>query len=101
MWENRLLSGMTTQYANKVLIEIRAERAEAAKKFAATKAIAEIGICSNSPGTYTLNILNGKRFPNWDNVEFESAIDAVKSYARAMFGNGTLKKSPAETFLVY
>jgi hypothetical protein len=90
-----------TAYANKVLIEIRAERAEAASKFAATKAIAEIGICSNIPGTYTLNILNGKSARNWDNIEFESPIAAVKSYARAMFGNGTLKKSPAGTFLVY
>lgn len=38
---------------------------------------------------------------NWDNVEFESSIAAVKSYARAIFGNGTLKKSANGTFLVY
>ena len=92
---------MTTQYFNQVLSDIREDRKQAAEKFSATKAIAEIGICSNIPGTYTLNILNGKRARNWDNVESESQIAAVKSYARAMFGNGTLKKSATGTFLVY
>jgi hypothetical protein len=92
---------MTTQYSNQVLSDIREDRKQAAEKFSATKAIAEIGICSNIPGTYTLNILNGKRARNWDNVESESQIAAVKSYARAMFGNGTLKKSATGTFLVY
>ena len=90
-----------TAFQSRQLQEIRADRKQAASKFAATNATAEIGICSNIPGTYTLNILNGKRASNWDNVEFESQIAAVKSYARAMFGNGTLKKSPAGTFLVY
>lgn len=90
-----------TNYANQVLNDIRQDRKQAAAKFAATKAIAEIGICSNIPGTYTLNILNGKSARNWDNIEFESPVAAVKSYARAMFGNGTLKKSPTGTFLVY
>jgi hypothetical protein len=90
-----------TAYATAVLSEIRQDRKQSAAKFAATKAIAEIGICSNIPGTYTLNILNGKIARNWDNVEFESQIAAVKCYARAMFGNGTLKKSSAGTFLVY
>ena len=90
-----------TAYANQILLDIRNDRKQSAAKFAATKAIAEIGICSNIPGTYTLNILNGKSARNWDNIEFESPIAAVKSYARAMFGNGTLKKSPTGTFLVY
>ena len=90
-----------TTYATATLSEIRKERAAASAEFAATKAVAEIGICSNIPGTFTLNILNGKSARNWDNVEFESLVEAVKSYARAMFGNGTLKKSPTGTFLVY
>ena len=90
-----------TAYANQILLDIRNDRKQSAAKFAVTKAIAEIGICSNIPGTYTLNILNGKGARNWDNIEFESPIAAVKSYARAMFGNGTLKKSPTGTFLVY
>ncbi len=90
-----------TAFQSRQLQEIRADRAVSAAKFAATKAIAEIGICSNIPGTYTLNILNGKIARTWDNVEFESSIAAVKSYARASFGNGTLKKSPSGTFLVY
>jgi hypothetical protein len=90
-----------TAYTSATLSEIRAERKAAAAKFAATKAIAEIGICSNIPGTYTLNILNGKIARNWDNVEFESPIAAVKSYARATFGNGTLKKTATGSFLVY
>jgi hypothetical protein len=90
-----------TNYANQVLSDIRQDRKQSAAKFAATKAIAEIGICSNIPGTFTLNVLNGKRARNWDNVEFESPLAAVKSYARAIFGNGTLKKSANGTFLVY
>ena len=90
-----------TAYAAAVLSEIHQERKQAAAKFAATKAIAEIGICSNIPGTYTMNILNGRKARNWENVEFESQIAAVKSYARANFGNGTLKKTPLGTFMVY
>jgi hypothetical protein len=90
-----------TAYATAVIAEIKQERKQATAKFAATKAIAEIGICSNIPGAYTINVLNGKNARNWDNVEFESQIAAVKSYARANFGNGTLKKTPIGTFLVY
>lgn len=90
-----------TAYVNQVLSDIRNDRKQSAAKFAATKAIAEIGICSNIPGTFTLNVLNGKRTRNWDNIEFESPIAAVKSYARSIFGNGTLKKSASGTFLVY
>jgi hypothetical protein len=88
-----------TSYASAVLFDIRADRKEAAAKFAATKAIAEIGIVYD--GGFTLNILNGPSKPNWNNTDFGTAIEAVKAYARAMFGNGNLKRNGEGGFLVY
>lgn len=90
-----------TAYASRVLSEIHAERKIEARNFAATKAIAEIGIVANLPGIYTISTMNGPRKANWEGVQFESKLAALTSYAREKFGNGMLKKSATGTFLVY
>ena len=91
---------MTTFQSNQ-LEEIRNERRQAAAKFQATKAIAEIGICSEISGVYTINTLNGARKANWEAVEFQSEIEAVVSYARANFENGKLKRNGKGRYLVF
>ena len=92
---------MNTRYSNEVLKQIRKETAANNAAFEATGADAEIGIISNIPGTYTVNTLNGKVKQTFNNVAFDSKLDALVAFAR-QYGTGKLKKtSDPERFLIY
>ena len=90
-----------TAFQSAQLQDIRQDRKIQIAAFTATGAIAEIGVCSNFPGHFTTNILNGKPARNRDNCEFQSELDAVKSYARQLFSSGKLKKTNRGTYLVF
>jgi len=79
---------------------IREDRRERLKAFQQTGAVAEIGVCSNRPGLFTLNILNGPRARNWDNRPFSSETEAVRQYAAAIFGTGKLRRTASGSYLV-
>ena len=92
---------MTTAFQSAQLHDIRQDLKAQVAAFAATGAIAEIGVCSNLPGHFTTNILNGKPARNRDNWEFGSELQAVKSYARDLFSGGKLKRTNRGTYLVF
>lgn len=79
---------------------IREDRRERLEAFGKTGAVAEIGVCSNRPGLFTLNILNGPRARNWDNKPFSSEVEAVRLYAAANFGTGKLRRTKTGSYLV-
>lgn len=90
-----------TTFQAKQLETIRADRRAAVAKFKATGATAEIGVVSNYPGTFTVNVMEGPRKRNFENVPFDSKLAAVKAFAREKFGRGTLKRTDRGTFLVF
>lgn len=82
---------------------MKRERQQRLEEFKKTGAVAEIGCVAFDNGTYTVNTLQGVKKPNFNNVEFNSEIEAVVCFAK-QYGQGTLKKiqNPhGTTYLVF
>lgn len=90
-----------TSFQFRQLQDIRKECAEQAATFAATGAIAEIGVVENAPNEFTLNILNGPRKRNFENRVFENEISAVKCYASVNFESGKIRRNGEGRYLVF
>jgi hypothetical protein len=89
-----------TPFQSRQLSDIYRERRERTARFEATGATAEIGVLSNSPGTYTVNTLNGPVKRNFENRPFPGPLAAVSEYAR-QFGSGKLRRTATGTYLIF